>query len=194
MNLVGVTVRQVGRHAGTVQNEVRSRYGVGTLAAMALDLIAELEALIESFERGGVEYALCGGLAVAVHGHPRATMDIDVLVRAEQLASAIEVARELGFDLPARKMIFGLRAGTPREMQRVSKLDLETNALMSLDLIIVEPGLEDVWDGRIVVPWRERDVSIVSRVGLVAMKKLAGRPQDLADIAALEGTDDDDQA
>jgi hypothetical protein len=161
---------------------------------MALDLIAELEALIESFERGGVEYALCGGLAVAVHGHPRATMDIDVLVRAEQLASAIQVARELGFDLPARKMIFGLRAGTPRQMQRVSKLDLETNALMSLDLIIVGPGLEDVWDGRIVVPWRERDVSIVSRVGLVAMKRLAGRPQDLADIAALEGTDDDDQA
>ena len=151
MNFVGITVRHVGRDAGTVQNEVRWRYGVGTLAAMALDLIAELEALIESFERGGVEYALCGGLAVAVHGHPRATMDIDVLVRAEQLASAIQVARALGFDLPARKMIFGLRAGTPREMQRVSKLDLETNTL-----IIVGPGLEGVWDGRIVVPWRER--------------------------------------
>jgi hypothetical protein len=116
---------------------------MGTLAAMALDLIAELEALLEAFERGGIEYALCGGLAVAVHGHPRATMDIDVLVRAEQLTSAIQVARGVGFDLPARKMMFGLRAGKPREM---------------------------------------------------AMKQLAGRPQDLADIALLEGTDEDDQA
>jgi len=161
---------------------------------MALDLIAELEALVGSFERGDVEYALCGGLAVAVHGHPRATMDIDVLVRAEHLVSAIQVARGLGFDLPARKMVFGLRAGTPREMQRVSKLDPETNELISLDLLIVGPGLEEAWDGRIVVPWRERDITIVSRVGLVAMKRLAGRPQDLADIATLEGTDDDDQA
>lgn len=167
---------------------------MGTLAAMALDLIAELEALLEGFERGGVQYALCGGLAVAVHGHPRATMDIDVLVRAEQLASAIQVARGTGFDLPARKMVFGLQAGKPREMQRVSKLDPETNELMSLDLIIVGPEIEEAWDGRVVVAWRERDISIVSRAGLVMMKKLAGRPQDLADIAVLEGTDDDNQA
>jgi len=78
------------------------------LSAMALDLIAELEALIESFESGGVEYALCGGLAVAIHGHPRATMDIDVLVQAEQLAVAIQAARAAGFDIPARKMVSDL--------------------------------------------------------------------------------------
>jgi hypothetical protein len=167
--------------------------GIGTLAAMALDLIAELEALLEAFEGGGIEYALCGGLAVAVHGHPRATMDIDVLVRAEQLTPAIQVARGVGFDLPARKMMFGLRAGQPREIQRVSRLDPETNELMSLDLILVGPALEEVWDGRVIVAWRKRSVSIVSRAGLVAMKRLAGRPQDLADIAILEGTDDDDQ-
>lgn len=160
---------------------------------MVLDLIAELEALLETFERGGIDYALCGGLAVAVHGHPRATMDIDLLVRAEQLTSAIQVARGAGFDVPARKMMFGLRTGNPREMQRVSKLDPETNELLSLDLIVVGPGLEDVWNGRVVVAWRTRNVSIVSRAGLVAMKRLAGRPQDLADIAILEGTDDDDQ-
>lgn len=160
---------------------------------MAVDLIAELEAMLEAFERGGIDYALCGGLAVAVHGHPRATMDIDLLVRAEQLTSAIQVAREAGFDVPARKMRFGLRAGQPREMQRVSKLDPETNELLSLDLIVVGPSLEEVWNGRVVVAWRTRSISIVSRAGLVAMKRLAGRPQDLADIAILEGTDDDDQ-
>jgi len=163
------------------------------LPAMALDLITELEALIKTFESGGVEYALCGGLAVAIHGHPRATMDIDVLVQAEQLAVAIQAARAAGFDIPARKMVFGLRAGTPREMQRVSKLDPETNELMSLDLIVVGPGLEEVWNGRLLVPWRARDLGIVSRAGLVAMKRLAGRPQDLADIAALEEADDNDQ-
>ncbi len=160
---------------------------------MALDLIAELDALLDRFDKDGVVYALCGGLAVAVHGHPRATMDIDVMVRPEQVALAMATARQLGFDVPARKMTFGLREGAPREMQRVSKLDPETNALMSLALIVVAPSLEQIWIDRTVVPWRNRQISIVSRAGLVTMKRLAGRPQDLADLAALEGTNDDEQ-
>ncbi len=48
---------------------------------------------------------------------------------------------------------------------------------MALDLIA---------NGRLVVAWRQRQLVIVSRGGLIAMKRLAGRPQDLADIAALE--------
>lgn len=159
---------------------------------MALDLIAELERLIDELERAGVQFALCGGLAVAVYGHPRATMDIDVLLRADQLTTALHAARTAGFDVPARKMVFGLRTGTPREIHRVSKLDPGTNALMSADLLVVGPGLEDVWNSRVVVPWRQRQLPIVSLQGLVTMKKLAGRPQDLADIAALEGTDDEE--
>jgi hypothetical protein len=157
---------------------------------MALDLIAELEGLIDELERAGVQFALCGGLAVAVYGHPRATMDIDVLLPADQLTTALQAARAAGFDVPARKMMFGLRTGTPREIHRVSKLDAETNALISADLLVVGPGLEDVWKGRVVVPWRQRQLPIVSLQGLVTMKKLAGRAQDLADIAVLEGTDD----
>jgi len=90
-------------------------------------------------------------------------------------------------------MVFGLRAGAPREVQRVSKLDPETGTLMSLDLIVVGPALDAVWADRIVVSWRGRQISIVSRPGLVTMKKLAGRPQDLADLAVLEGTHDDDE-
>jgi hypothetical protein len=159
---------------------------------MALDLIAELENVLEAFDRAGIEYALCGGLAVAIHGHPRATMDIDLLVRGEQVTLAMTTARQIGFDIPARKMVFGLGAGTPREMQRVSKLDPETSALMSLDLLVVGPGYEEVWAGRTRLGWRGRDLSIVSRDGLAIMKRLAGRPQDLADLAALEGTNDDE--
>jgi hypothetical protein len=161
---------------------------------MALDLIGELEALVDAFEREGVEYAVCGGLALALHGHPRATMDIDVLVTAAELARAIQVARGLGFDVPARKMAFGLRTGTPREVQRVSKLEPATNQLLSLDLLVVGPVYEDVWSGRIALMIGERKMVVVSRDGLVTMKRIAGRPQDLADLAALEGGDDDEQA
>ena len=44
------------------------------------DLVAELQSIARAFDRDGVEFALCGGLAVAVHGHVRATKDIDLLV------------------------------------------------------------------------------------------------------------------
>ena len=55
---------------------------------MAFDLIAELEQLVDALHADAAEYALCGGLALAVHGHPRATKDIDLLVRAEAVLDA----------------------------------------------------------------------------------------------------------
>jgi hypothetical protein len=41
-----------------------------------MDLIDELAGLIKALNDAGVRYALCGGLAMAVHGHPRATQEL----------------------------------------------------------------------------------------------------------------------
>lgn len=155
------------------------------------NLTDELYALIDAFEREQVAYAVCGGLALALHGYPRATLDLDVLVLSAQLSAAGRIARELGFDVPARKMTFGLRTGTPREMQRVSKMD-PSGEMLSLDLIIVGDDLESIWHERVDIDTGTRRIVTVSRDGLIAMKRLAGRPKDLLDIAALEGTADDE--
>ena len=48
-----------------------------------LDLYDELKAVLSALEKAEVPYALCGGLALAVYGHPRATVDIDLLVPAD---------------------------------------------------------------------------------------------------------------
>jgi hypothetical protein len=48
----------------------------------SMDLFEELTQLIAAFDAGGVDYAVCGALALAIHGLPRATKDIDVLVEA----------------------------------------------------------------------------------------------------------------
>ena len=158
---------------------------------MALDLIAEFEAVIGALRSAGFEYALCGGLAVAVHGHVRATKDIDLLVRPEDVPPIIALARTLGFDIPARRMVFRVGKSDEHVMQRVSKLDPETNDLLSLDLLVVGPFYESSWNSRISLPWKGGELSIVSRAGLATMKRQAGRPQDLADVAALEQTDDE---
>jgi hypothetical protein len=42
-----------------------------------------------SFDQECVEYALCGGLAMAVYAMPRATLDIDVLIQVDSLAQAL---------------------------------------------------------------------------------------------------------
>jgi hypothetical protein len=159
---------------------------------MALELIQELMGVVAVLEGAGIEYALCGGLAFAVHAHPRFTKDIDLLVRPEDLSRAVELARQVGFDIPAHKMTFGLRKGTPREVQRVSKLDPDTGDLLSLDFLVVANDFEPVWETRTRVPWRDRTISVVSREGLVTMKRIAGRPQDLVDIDVLEGTTHDE--
>ncbi len=65
-------------------------------------------------------------------------------------------------------------------------------ALVTVDLILVEPAFGTVWAGRQTF---ERDgvrLVVVSREGLVAMKRIAGRAQDVADIEALRRGDGDD--
>ena len=50
-----------------------------------MDLKNSLIELARLFEKEKVDYALCGGLALAVHGYPRATRDLDLLIGAEDL-------------------------------------------------------------------------------------------------------------
>jgi hypothetical protein len=48
-----------------------------------VDLIEELAAITRALDDAGIPYALCGGLAMAVHAHPRATIAIDILAKGE---------------------------------------------------------------------------------------------------------------
>lgn len=153
-----------------------------------LDLFDEFRALVDALELAGVEYAVCGGLAVAIHAHPRATLDVDLLVPAEQLDRAREVARRLGYLIETESLV--IRKGVI-EMVRLSKPDPETGDLLPLDLLLVTPALASVWTGRERVAWEHGSVPVVSRAGLVTMKRLRGSGQDLDDIRALEGESDE---
>lgn len=150
---------------------------------MALDLFEELTGLLRDLDRAGVEYAVAGAVALAIHGVPRATADIDLLVRGPQVAAALEVARVRGFTVAAMPMRFT----DGQELRRVTKLQGED--ALTLDLLIVGPPLEEVWADRVSVSLEGGRVWVVSRAGLVRMKALAGRDQDLADIRRLEEGD-----
>jgi hypothetical protein len=62
-----------------------------------MDLFLELGRLPPRREQRGVDFALCGAVALAIHGVPRATQDIDLLVRPAALPHLREAARSCGF-------------------------------------------------------------------------------------------------
>ena len=145
-------------------------------------LLDELSQIISALEDGGIEYAVCGGLSMAIHGFARATLDIDVLIQTKSLEKAYEIAAQNDFDIRGLDISFKERAV---EIRRVSKID-DAGEVLSLDFLIVTPQVEDVWETREQVDFLGRKLSVVSRDGLIKMKTLAGRPQDWADIARLK--------
>jgi hypothetical protein len=147
-------------------------------------LYDELRNVLDALDRAAIDYALVGGLAVAVWGAPRATKDIDLLVRKEDLVRAKAALDASGFTLEG--LPFQFKDGT--EVQRINKIDAGGD-LMTVDLMVVDESLEPVWATRTRLPFADRDVTVVSRDGLIAMKARAARPQDIADIQSLKDID-----
>lgn len=150
-----------------------------------MDLYAELDALIRGFDAAGIDYALCGGLALAVHGLPRATRDIDVLVRRGDVDRVRTVAKACGFTIEALPMTF---SSSGRSLVRFTKF--AGGEPLMLDLLLVEDPPDAVWDTRSRIPYANGAISVISRQGLITLKLLAARPQDLADIARLQEIED----
>ena len=150
---------------------------------MSLDLFEELIELTAALEADAVEYALAGALALAVYGVPRATADIDLLVRPEAVERALAAGRTRGFMVAAMPMRFsdGL------ELRRVTKLAGED--VLTLDLLLVDADTEEAWRDRQVVETGRGKLWVVSRRSLIQMKVRAGRDQDLADLRRLEEAD-----
>lgn len=149
-----------------------------------IDVYGELVALLSGFEAAHVDYALCGALALAVHGAPRATKDIDLIAQKQDHAAISEIARKAGFVFEALPMEF---SNSGIEVQRFTKL-IEGWPLM-LDVLWVIPKLEPIWNARERLPWEQSTVSVVSRDGLITLKLTAGRTQDLLDIQSLTASE-----
>lgn len=155
-----------------------------------------LEQAITALSESGARYCVVGGVAVSLHGVPRTTYDLDIV--------AVPTASNLGrVDAALRSL--GLAPRAPVELvaladEAVRREWLELRNLMALTYgdpsdplrevdVLVSPPVDSVADlvgraqhravGRMTVP-------LVSIPDLIAMKRRAGRAQDLADVAHLE--------
>jgi hypothetical protein len=147
-----------------------------------LDLLNELRRLVQVLDDREIEYALCGGMAMGVHGRARTTIDIDVLILSESLPEVFEIAKTLGYNIRGKDLSL---ANGAVEIRRMSMIDSDDGELLSLDLLLVTPDIRDVWEERVEVEWEGGRLSVVSASGLITLKQLRRSYQDLADIEAL---------
>jgi predicted nucleotidyltransferase len=146
--------------------------------------------LLQALADRGVKFVVIGGLAVAAHGHPRATRDLDIVPdpsadNMRRLASAIgELHGELA-GVDADKLGIALNAET---LAQGANFPLETD-LGRLDVLqqigdeelhglVAEDAVEVQIDG---VPVRVCSIDSLRR-----LKRNAGRAQDIADLEALD--------
>jgi hypothetical protein len=95
-----------------------------------LDLEVELGRIVDALNGAAIGYALWGGIAMAVHGSPRATIDIDLLVLPDDYERIADLAAPLGYRVKGRPMTF---ANGAVEIRRITKVDPDGDTLM-LDL------------------------------------------------------------
>ena len=151
-------------------------YAMPRFAADAL--LRDLSAALEEVKR---RWYLFGAQAVAVHGRPRLTADVDATVDAEPSdASLIERA------LSAH----GFEARVPdveRFVERTRVLPLvHTPSALPLDLVFAGPGLEQEFlDNARVETIGAVEVPVIAAEDLVVAKVLAGRPRDLEDVRGI---------
>jgi hypothetical protein len=150
-----------------------------------IDLAEEFQAVISALAEHAIEYAVCGGLAMAIHGLPRATVDIDLLIPPEDEERVYAAVEPLGFRIRATPMHFDQGR---MEIRRVSKFDPAGDTLM-LDLLLVTSVFEDVWRDRMKIESEFGLISVVSREGLIELKsgRMSGVDQD--DIKRLRDED-----
>ena len=167
-----------------------------------MELLAA-ERIFQALNRGGVQYLVVGGFAVNAYGIARLTMDIDLVIglRRENILRGLQSLAQAGFGpaLPITPAEFADPANRQRwrdeKGMRVLKMWSAQFSLTPLGIFVYEPfdfAAEYAAAPRVKLG-EGLDVPIVRLPTLLAMKREAGRPQDLADIQAIEQLEADEQ-
>lgn len=143
-------------------------------------MLRRLKPVFASFQKHNVRYLVFGGIAVALHGVPRATFDLDILIdpqqeNAERLLAALQ---EIGFGT----------AGAVTAAELVATQITRLKDRIPIDIMTKAPGVlfHEAWLRREEMEFEEQPFFVVSRADLIAAKRAAGRPRDLEDLRALE--------
>ena len=128
-----------------------------------------------------VRFVLVGGHAVAAHGEPRLTEDLDVFV-GPTLANATRLREALlafgfGNDVPTAKEL-----AMPGKILMLGRKPWRIDVLTKIDGVT----FASAWHGRVEAEFSPAPLFIIGRKDLIANKRASGRDKDLRDVAMLQ--------
>ena len=148
---------------------------------VSVKLDRDLHELLALFRAKGVEFLVVGGHAVAFHGYPRLTQDLDLLVRpdlenGQRIAEALQSFGFPSLDITAEDFVAD---------DRVIQLGRAPNRV---DLLTRLYGVSfaQAWERRLEANLDGSPVWMIAREDLIRNKRATGRTQDLADAESLE--------
>lgn len=127
-----------------------------------------------------VEFVIVGAHALAFHGAPRFTGDLDILVRPTEVNGQRVLAAIAAFGFPSAPL-------TPLDIAAGGKVIEMGVAPVQIHVMSLIDGVtwDEVWHSRDVGPLGDRTVAFIGREAFLRNKRAAGRPKDLADVEAL---------
>ena len=144
----------------------------------------DFKELLSVFNAHSVKYLVVGGYAVSLHAQPRATKDIDILVKPNPGNAKATYAALTEFGAP-------LEGLAPEDFAARGSFFRMGREPVAVDILSEIPGVDfdAAWERRVegvIDPARGLTAHFISREDLMAAKIAAGRPQDLADVAAIQ--------
>lgn len=145
-----------------------------------MDLAPDFDEFCALLTAREVEFVIVGAHALAFHGAPRFTGDLDILIRPteDNARRALAAIAEFGFPT-APLTAADIVGGTKVIEMGVAPVQIHVMSEIS--------GVtwDEVWAGREIGPLGPRGVPFIGREEFLRNKRAAGRPKDLADIDAL---------
>ena len=149
-----------------------------------MELDKDFNEFVELFLEHNVRFLIVGGYALAAHGLPRATGDLDawVWVNPENAQNIMRALNAFGFqNLSLTESDFS----TEDSIIQLGYPPFRIDILTSIDGV----ASDHAWEKRIVVELNGMNDPFIGRDDLITNKKAAGRPQDIADVSRLTSED-----
>ena len=139
-----------------------------------------LKDVFSSLQRHKVRYVVIGGIAAVLHGVPRATFDLDILIDANP-----DNAKKL-LDALLEAKLGTAALTTPAEL--LSQEITIFKDRVRIDVQTSTPGLkfDKAWEHRETMDYQSQKFYVASKEDLIASKRASGRPVDLEDVRLLE--------
>jgi hypothetical protein len=143
-------------------------------------MLNHLRVVFSSLQTHEVRYVVIGGIAAVLHGVPRATFDLDILIGAstENAQKLLDAFLDAGL---------GTAALTTAESVLAHEITVFSDRVR-IDVQTFTPGLlfEEAWQRRETMTYQNQTFYVASREDLIASKRAAGRAVDLEDVKILE--------